>query len=184
MFETMKEEDLIRMVVTLWAIWHAKQKAVHEEFFHSPLTIVGFVNRFIGDLEHTRLEPKTRVLNACPSWSMVLWTAPPVGKAKLNVDAAVAKSSTKGEVGTVCRDGKGNFLGATVVVFDGITSPGTLEALACREGLDATDNLRIGQVHAAMDCLEVVKGLQDGSNILMEIRVWMTQRGGTTFEHE
>jgi ribonuclease HI len=108
---------------------------------------------------------------------------------KLNVDEAVAKSAAKGAVGTVCRDGDGNFLGASDVVFDGITSPGTLEALACREGLDVADDLGIGQVHAATDCLEVVKGLQEGSlgvysNILKEIRARMLQRGGTTFGHE
>jgi hypothetical protein len=51
MIESMKEVDLIRMVVTLWAIWHAKQKAVHEDIFQSSMATVGFVNRFLVDLE-------------------------------------------------------------------------------------------------------------------------------------
>jgi hypothetical protein len=33
MMETMKTEDLTRMLVTLWVIWHAKKKAIHEEIY-------------------------------------------------------------------------------------------------------------------------------------------------------
>jgi hypothetical protein len=33
MMETMKIEDLTRMLVTLWAIWHAKKKAIPEEIY-------------------------------------------------------------------------------------------------------------------------------------------------------
>jgi hypothetical protein len=36
MFETMKPDDLTRMLVTLWAIWHARRKAMHEEIYQSP----------------------------------------------------------------------------------------------------------------------------------------------------
>jgi hypothetical protein len=37
MIETMKADDLTRMLVTLWAIWHAKRKAIHEEIYQSPM---------------------------------------------------------------------------------------------------------------------------------------------------
>jgi hypothetical protein len=54
MIETMKEADLVRMVVTMWAIWHAKRKAVHEDIFQSLMATMGFVNRFLTDLELSR----------------------------------------------------------------------------------------------------------------------------------
>jgi hypothetical protein len=51
MIETMKKGDLIRMLVTLWAIWHARRKAIHEDVFQSPMATISFVNRFLADLE-------------------------------------------------------------------------------------------------------------------------------------
>jgi hypothetical protein len=37
-FSLLKHEDLTRMVVTLWAIWYARRKAIHDNSFQSPLT--------------------------------------------------------------------------------------------------------------------------------------------------
>ena len=51
MIESMKKEDLVRMLTTLWAIWHARRKAIHEEVFQSPMATTAFVNRFLADLE-------------------------------------------------------------------------------------------------------------------------------------
>jgi hypothetical protein len=81
------------------------------------------------------------------------------------------------------------FLGASAVVFDGVTSPGSLEALACREGLALADDLGVGSLHLATDCLNVVQGLRDEdmgeyNSILLEIRSTTSLRGGTTFGHE
>jgi hypothetical protein len=54
------------------------------------------------------------------------------------------------------------FLGASAVVFDGITSPGILKVLACREGIAVADDLDVGPMHLATDCLNVVNDLCDG----------------------
>jgi hypothetical protein len=189
MIETMKEADFVRMVVTLWAIWHAKRKAVHEDIFQSPMATMGFVNRFLTDLELSRpaKQPK-KVHSPNPIRSAVKWIGPPAGKTKMNTDAAIAKTKAKGVVGAVCRS-EGVFLGASAVVFDGVTSPGSLEALACHEGLALADDLGIGSLHLATDCLNVVQGLHDGdmgeyNSILLEIRSMASLRGGTTFGHE
>jgi hypothetical protein len=190
MIETMKEVDLVRMVVTLWAIWHAKRKAVHEDIFQSPMATMGFVNRFLADLELSRpaKQPK-KVHSPSPIRSAVRWLGLPAGKTKINTDAAIAKTKARGAVGVVCRSEGGVFLGALAVVFDGVTNPGSLEALACREGLALADDLGIGPLHLATDCLNVVQGLRDGdmgeySSILLEIRSMASLRGGTTFGHE
>jgi hypothetical protein len=62
---------------------------------------------------------------------------------KLNVDGAVAKSTTKGAVGVVCRNDQGVFVGASTIVFDGVTNPIILEAYACREALDLAYDLHL-----------------------------------------
>jgi hypothetical protein len=111
MIETMNKTDLIRMLVTMWAIWHAKRKAVHEEVYQSPIATVTFVSRFLEDLGEVkntgdRVQPKE------PKQVQKKWIAPPAGRTKINVDAALAKSVAKGAVGVVCRSADGVFLGA------------------------------------------------------------------------
>jgi hypothetical protein len=40
--ESMSHEDFTTVVVSLWAIWTARRKALHEELFQSPMTTFGF----------------------------------------------------------------------------------------------------------------------------------------------
>ena len=37
MTEILPQEDVIRVAVTLWAIWYARRKAIHENVYQSPL---------------------------------------------------------------------------------------------------------------------------------------------------
>jgi hypothetical protein len=139
--EIMRKDDLIRLFVTMWAIWHAKRKAIHENHYQSPMATMAFVNRFIEDLGESKelrggggggMKKKVQVKR---------WIAPPAGHTKVNVDAAVAKSVPKGAVGVVCHSPEGLSVGASAVVFDGIAHPGSLEAMACREALDTAEDL-------------------------------------------
>ena len=104
----------------------------------------------------------------------------------MNADGAVAKTALLGAAGVVCRSHEDIYLGASVIVFDGVTHPGCLEALACRESLALAADLHVGDVMVATDCLEVVKGLQGGnlglfSHILREINLTAKTRGGVSF---
>jgi hypothetical protein len=189
MIETMKADDLTRMLVTLWAIWHAKRKAIHEEIFQSPMATIGFVNRFLVDIEAGAEVKNSKKGSNTTSGRKSSWIAPPVGRAKINVDAAVARSVDRGAVAAVCRSRDGTFMGAAATVYDGISHPGTLEALACREALDVAADLLLGPILVASDCLEVVKGLHEENAgvfgiILREVKDRSKRRGNTTFIHE
>jgi hypothetical protein len=48
---------------------------------------------------------------------------PSPGLAKINVDAAMAKASDLSVASAVARDEAGNFLGASVLLLEGITNP-------------------------------------------------------------
>jgi hypothetical protein len=150
-----------------------------------------FVNRFLYDLKissEVGREGQARGGKpvAAPPGK---WIPPPSNCTKVNVDTTVAKLTVKGAVGIVCRSGAGVFLGASAIVFDGINHHGSLEALACREALDIADDLLLGHICVASDCLEVVQGLH-GENlgvfgsILIEIKIRARQREGTSFKHE
>jgi len=47
----LRHEDLVRLTVTMWAIWYARRKAIHEEMFQSPLSTHNFIDRFLSDLK-------------------------------------------------------------------------------------------------------------------------------------
>ena len=85
----LSEEEAWRVAVTLWAIWHAKRKAIHENSFQSLMKV-----------------PVAR------------WIPPPEGIMKINVDAALAKNTSQASVAAVARDATGIFLGASVVVLE------------------------------------------------------------------
>jgi hypothetical protein len=63
------------------------------------------------------------------------WIPPAEGCVKMNVDAALQKSSLGGAVAMVCRRADGSFLGASSLTVEGISEPSVLEAMACREAL-------------------------------------------------
>jgi ribonuclease HI len=82
------------------------------------------------------------------------------GHAKINVDAAVRKNENFGAAVAVCRSEDGVFLGASAQVIHGMSDPGTLEAIACREALALARDLALNHIHVASDCLEVISSLE------------------------
>lgn len=61
----------------------------------------------------------------------------------------------------LCRDAAGLYLGASVVVFDGLTDPETWESIACSEALSLTFDLNIQKIQIATDCLQVVRNFKE-----------------------
>jgi hypothetical protein len=51
MIDTLQHDDQTKVFVTLWAIWHARRKALHEQVYQSPLLIHHFVENFLADLK-------------------------------------------------------------------------------------------------------------------------------------
>ena len=45
MFESVSHEQLVHLVVTLWAIWMARRKVIHDSIFQTPFAMHEFVNR-------------------------------------------------------------------------------------------------------------------------------------------
>jgi hypothetical protein len=41
LLESLPQDQFTRMTVTLWAIWTARRKAIHEDIFQSPLSTHG-----------------------------------------------------------------------------------------------------------------------------------------------
>jgi ribonuclease HI len=163
LLETLSHEDFVRATVTLWAIWTARRKAIHEQIFQSPLSIFGFVNSFLADLKMVADVQNDKCSLPRRSCHSHAWVPPPTGMCKVSVDAAISKSSIAGAAGAICRDENGVYLGASARVFDGINDPVTLEAFACSEGLALAQDLGVRKIQVTTDCLVILQALEQGS---------------------
>ncbi|KAE8770782.1 hypothetical protein D1007_57410 [Hordeum vulgare] len=159
MCNTLTSERFIAILTTLWAIWWARRKAIHEKEFQSPLSTHLFIERYLNELRGLPSMQKstTRRIDVLPA---PRWIPPSAGEAKLNVDGAVAKSSNIGAVGVICRDAQGHFMGASTIVLMGVIDPAVVEAHARREVIALAEDLMIPNIRIASDCLRVIKDLQ------------------------
>jgi hypothetical protein len=157
LMETLSRDNFARVAITLWAIWYTRQKMIHEEQFQSPLSTHLFIESYLWDLSIAG--SSTVQGQKTPKAKHPRWTPPVRGYAKLNVDAAMAKSRPGGAVGVVCWDESGSFLGASMLTVQGISDPAIMEAIACREALALTQDLHLRRVTVASDYLAVVNDL-------------------------
>jgi hypothetical protein len=157
MMETLKHDEFIQVVVTLWALWYARRRLIHEGEQQSPLSTFLFARRFIEDLA---LAPKQTVVQpVVRQVAQNRWIPPDDDQAKINVDAALARSGTGGALAAVCRNSDGIFLGASALMVVGGLSPATLETMACREGLSLPQDLGLQRICIASDCQDVITNI-------------------------
>jgi hypothetical protein len=79
----MSREESVRVMVTLWVLWHARRKIIHEGQYQSPLSTHCFIERFIGELG--QLKPTVPVSTPVALPQGPRWIALPQGLAKVNV---------------------------------------------------------------------------------------------------
>jgi hypothetical protein len=109
MIDTLSHEEFTKAVVTLWAVWSDRRKAIYEEIFQSPLTIFGFIISFLAELDIAHsIKPKRQTARTTLMASA--WNAPPNGFVKVNVDAAVTKHGNRGVVAAICRQENDTYL--------------------------------------------------------------------------
>jgi hypothetical protein len=107
--ETLPHDQFTRLTITLWEIWTARRKAIHEEIFQSPVSIHGFINRYIEELQNVA-KPTTMIVRQAPAPGIQpRWIAPPPNLAKINVDAAVSRNEQRGVAAAICRDHNGQY---------------------------------------------------------------------------
>jgi hypothetical protein len=185
---TLRQEEFIEALVTLWAIWWARRKAIHEEEFQSPLSTHMFIAKYLADLQMVSRIPRgsmTPRMAGAPTW-----IPPPVGMIKANVDGAVARTQNKGVVEVVLRDELGVYRGASATIFDGVTDPTILEAYACREAISLAEDVHITEIRIALNCSTVVKELTEGGSrsqhcmVLKDIEAQRNQFQHLEFVHE
>ena len=159
MQEALSHDEFTNFVVTLCALWGSRRKAIYEHIYQSPSSVQAFVNSYVNELNALQSIKSTQIVRSAPRRSG--WIAPPGGLAKFNVDAAVGRGRGLGAVAAISRDSDGHFLGASAVVFRGISEPATLKCMAIREALALADDLNVANIQVASDAKVVVQDIQE-----------------------
>ena len=138
--DALSHEKFIKFAVTIWAIWTARRKAIHESIFQSPMQTQGFIDRFIAEVN---LSAHPSVSNSISHVSVPRAHAISIygGNATLlqerrlilTCQSKLSDDRSKEFAVAICRDQSGLYLGSSAIVFDGACMSETLDALACRE---------------------------------------------------
>jgi hypothetical protein len=86
-------------------------------------------------------------------------------------------------------DHNGTYMGASVLVLEGITDPPILETIACREALALAEDIALTNVLVASYCASVVTDIRGGSmrrngSIISKIRSRAATLSSCSFVHE
>jgi hypothetical protein len=49
--EILESEAFVRLIVTIWAIWGARRKAIHEDIYQSPHSVHGFITSYLSEVQ-------------------------------------------------------------------------------------------------------------------------------------
>lgn len=79
-----------KLLISCWAIWSARRRAIHEGEFQSPLSTLGFINSYLNELGEVSMVARP-VGGRCVTGPSG-WTPPPPGVVKIHVDGAVARA--------------------------------------------------------------------------------------------
>lgn len=193
MMESMQAADFVKVLVTLWAIWWARRKAIHESEFQSPLSTFKFIENFMANLA---LIPGPSTVRMGGSTSSIArgqinrrWIPPSQGRVKINVDAAISRNNDIGSFVAICRDEQGMYLGSSAVVVQDLVHPEILEAMAFNEALALAADLYQRKVHIGTDCMATINHLKENymgssSTIIHEIKLKMRELEDVRMEHE
>ena len=158
MMSLQSQDELTRVTVTLRAIWYARRQAIHENIYQSPISTHCFVSKFVSELQATKATKVDRVAgHGIPP----RWIPPPVGLAKINVDATLSKNTGVVSASAVARDSTGNFLGASALVWEGIADPETMKAIAYKKGLPLASDLVLQKFRLVCNNASVIKNMQE-----------------------
>ncbi|KAK5840649.1 hypothetical protein PVK06_009552 [Gossypium arboreum] len=116
--------------VTLWAIWFARNRAVHEGTNQSVGEIVSFICSYCVKLVFV-----IPTNNGVVSGFQVLWSQPPIKVVKINVDTGFRFNQKRVVAGVVIRDENGKILGACCKITYPVLSVFVAEAIAVIHGL-------------------------------------------------
>lgn len=181
MLEALPQTDFTKVLVTLWAIWHVRRKAIHEQISQSPHSTHHFIHSYIRELELCRPKKPSSASSSNTTVGRTDGLHRRQVHARSKWTVLCLDRRQKAHIySVVCRDEEGKYLGSSAIKCTCILDPASLEAMACREALSLAIDLGIAHVIVASDCQEVVNNLNKDTgglyaSIIKEIRATSAQ---------
>ncbi|KAK8657529.1 hypothetical protein V6N13_035760 [Hibiscus sabdariffa] len=183
-FCSLNAKRKVALMVTLWAVWHARNKRVHEGSVATVHGTLSFIAAFICENAVVCSPLSQGVLD-----EPVSWQAPTAGVIKFNFDSAYDISSKNSISGVIARDSAGLIMASCIVPHHHVADAFVAEALACYQATTFAKELGFKRVVFEGDSLTVVKKVcsstLDGSlisPIVFDIRAVAREFDGIGFQ--
>jgi hypothetical protein len=160
-FNRCSDVEATVVMVVLWHIWDARNKAREGDTLVHPRTTAAKAKAYIEMILNNLY--KTAPTYRCESSSSrAKWTPPPEGTVLINVDAAIFATSRRMGAGVVARNHDGSFLAACGERYDEVVVPEIAEAIAVRRALLFAQEEEFSKIIIASDCLSVIQRIKSG----------------------
>jgi hypothetical protein len=160
-FDRCSDVEATVVMVVLWHIWDARNKAREGDTLVHPRTTAAKAKAYIEMILNNLY--KTAPTYRCESSSSrAKWTPPPEGTVLINVDAAIFATSRRMGAGVVAHNHDGSFLAACGERYDEVVVPEIAEAIAVRRALLFAQEEEFSKIIIASDCLSVIQRIKSG----------------------
>jgi hypothetical protein len=132
------------------AIWDSRNKWSHDDSGYSPVKAVDNIAETLAFIDGLK---KKKSATTRPHFT---WHGPPPGVIKVNSDGAIRSDAGIASTGGVARDTDG-FKSAWCRLYQGITDPLIIEALALRDAVVAARSQGFDKIIAETDSAELVR---------------------------
>ncbi|KAL4362884.1 hypothetical protein GQ457_04G002440 [Hibiscus cannabinus] len=143
------------LMVTFWAVWYARNKAVHEALQPSVFNSLSFILASLKEYEMLNLKCGTR---SPPIQTK--WEAPLENVVKVNFDSAFSHQMLQSVSGVICRDYTGSILAACSLPHNYVRDAFMAEALACHQTVTFAWELGFTRVVLEGDSRTVIQKCQ------------------------
>ena len=145
-----------KVIFLLWRVWHRRNNVVHGDGKASISASVPYLVSYHLSFSKTVKNPSAPNITA-GSPGATLWTAPPEGSLKANVDAGWDSTSKNAGLGIIVRDHLGRTFLTEWKYISTCASAEESEMLALLAGLKHLIDLGCGPATIESDCLRAVQ---------------------------
>ncbi|XP_062028922.1 uncharacterized protein LOC133744912 [Rosa rugosa] len=148
-YSSLSSEDFAFLLVLLWAVWKERNKRVWNNKFQS-LSQVHFQAVTLFQSLKLALSTRTVRVGRRPR----LWSPPPSGWFKVNMDGAFDGAGHRGGLGVVVRDEGGQVIAGACASVSVVLSLVLVEAFAGRLACQVVERFGLAPVVFETDCLQ------------------------------
>jgi ribonuclease HI len=165
LFHILEELDikvLCQIIMTLWAVWWKRNQVCWQGKIPTTYEVNRRAREHYNEWIKARIVQQNNSSNSMAADSRV-WTKPPSGMLKCNVDAACYNELNTYCITACVRDAQGRFVKAYTRWFEGKPEISEAEALGVLEALRWIQHEQMRDVQLETDCLQIIHALQSKS---------------------